>query len=111
MKVLFICTQNKQRSPTAEQVFAANPGVEARSAGTAIDAEKSVTREMVEWADMIFVMEALHYRLLQEQFGELVKTKEVIILRIPDEFLYMDPRLVELLKGKVAPYLESARGE
>lgn len=109
MKALFICTQNKQRSPTAEKVFAAHPGVEARSAGTAIDAEKSVTREMVEWADMIFVMEGLHYRSLQEQFGELVKTKEVIVLRIPDEFLYMDPQLVEILKVKVTPYLEAAR--
>jgi predicted protein tyrosine phosphatase len=108
MKVLFVCSQNALRSPTAEAVFAKYPGVETRSAGTAIDAEKPVTREMVEWADMIFAMEGLHYRLLHEQFGELVTTKEIIILRIRDEFLYMDPKLVEILKVKVAPYLEGA---
>jgi predicted protein tyrosine phosphatase len=106
MNVLFICSQNQLRSPTAEAVFKNYPGVETRSAGTAIDAEKSVTREMIEWADLIFAMENLHYKLLKDQFGELMETREVIILRIRDEFLYMDPKLVESLKEKVTPYLE-----
>ena len=108
MKVLFICSQNQLRSPTAEAVFSAYPGIEAKSAGTAIDAEKPVTQEIIAWADMIFAMEGLHYRLLKEQFGALVERKEVVILRIRDEFLYLDPRLIEILKVKVTPYLEAA---
>jgi predicted protein tyrosine phosphatase len=33
LNVLFVCSQNKLRSPTAEQVFANWPGVEVSSAG------------------------------------------------------------------------------
>jgi predicted protein tyrosine phosphatase len=108
MNVLFICSQNQLRSPTAEAVFKGYPAVETRSAGTTIDAEKPVTEEMIRWADVIFAMENLHYKLLKERFGELIEGKEVIILRIRDEFLYMDPKLIEILKQKVTPYLETA---
>lgn len=111
MKVLFVCSQNHLRSPTAEAVFRNWPGVEARSAGTAIDATKPVTEEMIRWAELIFVMEGLHFRLLKERFGEFMRAKEVIVLRIPDQFAYMDPKLVELLKEKVGPYLESGPAE
>ena len=106
MNVLFICSQNQLRSPTAEAVFKDYPGVETRSAGTAVDAEKPVTEEMIRWAGIIFAMENLHYKLLKEQFGELIEGKEVIILRIRDEFLFMDSKLVEILKQKVTPYLD-----
>ena len=37
-RVLFICSQNRWRSPTAEQVFARWPGVETASAGTDVAA-------------------------------------------------------------------------
>ena len=33
--LLFLCSRNRLRSPTAEQVFAAWPGVETASAGLA----------------------------------------------------------------------------
>ena len=48
--------------------------------------------------------------LTEEQFGELIGAKEVIILRIPDEFSYMDPRLIEILKEKVTPRLSMETG-
>jgi protein-tyrosine-phosphatase len=32
-KVLFVCSRNQWRSPTAERVFATRPGLEVRSAG------------------------------------------------------------------------------
>ena len=50
LRVLFVCSQNKLRSPTAEQVFAGHPGVECTSAGTNNDAENPLTAEFVEWA-------------------------------------------------------------
>ena len=108
LNVLFICSQNMLRSPTAEKVFADYPGLTTRSAGTAEDAEKPVTAEMIEWAEMIFAMENLHYRLLHERFGELLAGKPVITLRIRDEFEYMDPELVNILKEKVPPHLPGA---
>ena len=39
MRLLFVCGRNRLRSPTAERVFAAVPGVEAESAGVAPDAD------------------------------------------------------------------------
>jgi predicted protein tyrosine phosphatase len=58
--VLFICSQNRLRSPTAEQVFSGYPGVECASAGLNRDADHPLTPELVEWAELIFVMEKAH---------------------------------------------------
>jgi predicted protein tyrosine phosphatase len=107
MNVLFICSQNMLRSPTAERVFAHYPGLTTSSAGTAEDAEKPVTAEMIEWAEMIFAMENLHARLLKERFGKLLEGKPLITLRIRDDFEFMDPALIEILKVKVPPHLPS----
>jgi predicted protein tyrosine phosphatase len=56
-KALFICSQNRLRSPTAETVFAAWPNVETDSAGLAPDATVCLSSEQIAWADIIFVME------------------------------------------------------
>lgn len=58
--ILFVCSQNKLRSPTAEQVFAAVRDIEVMSAGTNNDAENPLSTELVEWADIIFAMEKIH---------------------------------------------------
>jgi predicted protein tyrosine phosphatase len=58
--LLFMCSRNRLRSPTAEQVFAAWRGIETSSAGLNHDAENPVTPELVQWADIIFVMERTH---------------------------------------------------
>ena len=60
VNLLFLCSRNRLRSPTAEQVFAAWPGVETASAGLAPDAEEPPSAELVEWAETIFVMERAH---------------------------------------------------
>jgi predicted protein tyrosine phosphatase len=39
MKILFVCTQNACRSPTAEWLYAENPEHQVASAGVAPDAE------------------------------------------------------------------------
>ena len=59
MKVLFVCTANKLRSPTAEDVFCDYPGIEAVSAGTDAQAPRPLTKELVASADLIFAMETL----------------------------------------------------
>jgi predicted protein tyrosine phosphatase len=106
MNVLFICSANVLRSPTAEAVFAGYPGVETDSAGTATDAEMPVSADAIEWADIIFVMEDVHKRRLQRMFS--LKDKRLIVLGIPDDYEYMDPKLVEILKRKVEPFLRDA---
>ena len=103
--VLFLCARNRLRSPTAEQVFAAWPGVETASAGLNPDADEVVGAELVEWADLIFVMEKAHRARLQKRFRAQLKSTRVVCLDIPDDYAFMDPALVALLNAKVAPHL------
>jgi predicted protein tyrosine phosphatase len=105
--VLFVCSQNKLRSPTAEQVFADWPGIETSSAGTNHDAENPLTGELVEWADMIFVMEKQHRTKLQRTFKRQLGSARVICLDIPDNYAFMDGALVSLLKTRVCRFLPS----
>lgn len=104
-KVLFVCSQNKLRSPTGEAVFSGNPDLEVRSAGLNHDAEVPLGIEDVEWADIIFVMEAAHKRKLKKKFRESLKNQSVICLGIPDNYEYMQPELVELFKKNVPQFL------
>jgi predicted protein tyrosine phosphatase len=67
-RVLFICSQNRLRSPTAEQLFSNWPGIETSSAGLNNDAENPVTPELLEWAEVIFVMEKAHRSKLSAHF-------------------------------------------
>ena len=103
--VLFICSQNKLRSPTAEAVFAGMPGVDVDSAGLNHDAIVPLAPEQVEWADLIFVMEKAHREKLNRKFKRHLNRQRVIVLDIPDNYACMDPALVALLKAKVTPFL------
>ena len=102
MKVLFVCSRNRLRSPTAEAVFSGYPGLEVSSAGTSVDADNRVSLDQVEWADIIFAMEEIHRRRLKEMFPDVLKEKKVVVLRIPDKYSYMDPELIKTLKQKVS---------
>jgi predicted protein tyrosine phosphatase len=104
-RILFLCSQNKLRSPTAEAVFFSHPALEVDSAGLNADAEVTLTPEHIEWADLIIVMEKSHRNRLNRKFGHLVGGKRVAVLNIPDEFDYMDPELVNLLKARCATYI------
>ncbi|MHB0972380.1 MAG: low molecular weight protein tyrosine phosphatase family protein [Thermoanaerobaculia bacterium] len=109
MKVLFVCSQNRLRSPTAEQVFSSWPGIEVTSAGLNNDAENPVTPEVVEWADSIFVMERAHRNKLLKKFKSHLRSAKVICLDIPDDFEFMDPALVSLLMQKVPKFLPARK--
>jgi len=105
--VLFICSQNKLRSPTAEQVFSSWPGVETASAGLNQHAENPVTPELLAWADLIFVMQRAHRSKLSARFKPYLDGKHVICLEIPDDFEYMEPALIAQLNAKVPRHLPS----
>ncbi len=105
--VLFICSQNRLRSPTAEQVFWGWPGVETSSAGLNNDAENPLTPELLAWADLVFVMERAHRAKLSAKFKRHLGGTRVICLQIPDDFAYMDPGLITLLQARVPRHLPS----
>jgi predicted protein tyrosine phosphatase len=104
-RLLFVCSQNRLRSPTAEAVFADLPGVEVESAGLDHDAEEPLGPEQLRWADVVFVMERAHRARLGRRFREHLRGKRVVVLGIPDRYAFMDPELVELLKRRCAPWL------
>jgi predicted protein tyrosine phosphatase len=103
--VLFVCGKNRLRSPTAEQLFAAWPGIEASSAGLDRDADNPVTPELLRWADIIFVMERAHRSKLSSKFKAHMGGARVICLEIPDEYEFMGPGLVRLLQDRVSRHL------
>ena len=102
---LFICSQNKLRSPSAAEVFSTWPGIETDSAGLNNDAEVPLSPEQLEWADIIFVMERTHRTKLSRQFGRHLRNKRVICLDIADDFGYMQPELVRLLETRAGRFL------
>jgi predicted protein tyrosine phosphatase len=104
-QILFICSQNRWRSLTAERLLDAHPFYEARSAGTEPGARVRVTAGHLGWAEAIFVMERRHAERLREKFGAALAGKPLIILRIPDKYPFMDDTLQQLLLSKFREHL------
>ena len=102
MKLLFICTENLQRSPTAESLFDNHKEHEAKSAGISFSAEKKVSSNATKWADKIFVMEPLHKKFLIVNFPE--SQEKIIVLDIPDVYFRDDPELINILKKKLEEF-------
>lgn len=109
MHVLFVCAQNRLRSPTAEAVFSQYEGVACESAGVHDTADVPLDPELIAWADIIFVMESAHRAKITRKFKRHLHGKRMVVLGIPDDYAYMDPALVSLLEAKVAPLLGSRR--
>ena len=107
INALFICSQNKLRSPTAEHVFATWPNVETDSAGLNAGADVELSHEQIEWADLIFVMEKKQRTKLSQKFRKFLNGKKIICLDIPDDYEYMQDELVKLLEAKVGKFLRS----
>lgn len=105
IRILFLCSRNRLRSPTAEQVFADYPGVETNSAGLAPDAEELLTPEHLEGIDIVFVMEKAHRQKLNRQFKKHIGKAKIVCLDIPDDYAFMQPELITLLKARVTPHL------
>jgi len=105
MKLLFVCSQNKRRSLTAEKIFDGYNGHEARSAGTESNARIKVTSGLLGWADIIFCMEKKHLRRIKERYSDMVTNKKVICLYISDDYDFMDRELVEMLRSCVYNYV------
>lgn len=103
--VLFVCSRNQWRSPTAEQLWRRHPSLSVRSAGTSPKARHPVSTSDLTWAHVIFVMEEKHKSRLVAEYRRLVENTPIHVLDIPDDYKYMDAELVELLTQSVGPIL------
>lgn len=106
IKLLFVCSQNRWRSLTAEKIFQGIDGHEVRSAGTEDHARVKISEGHVGWADVIFVMEKKHVRRIQDKFRDSVIGKRIICLNISDDYKYMDEDLIGLLESSMSEYLQ-----
>jgi len=79
--------------------------VQARSAGTANSASIKVSTKLLNWADLVFVMEKKHRQQLQQRFPEIYHQKQIVVLDIPDEFQFMDEELIQMIENSVNPFL------
>ena len=105
MNILFVCSQNKRRSLTAEKIFDGVNGHNVRSAGTEKNSRIKVTPGLIGWANLIFCFEKKHLRRLQEKYAEELYGKKIVTLNIYDEYEYMDEELQEMLRDYVEEYL------
>ena len=106
MNVLFVCSRNKWRSLTAETIYKNNPSHTVKSAGTSSVARIVVSEKLLKWADIVFIKEKKHRLLLEQNFNEVTKAKEIITLEIEDNYKYMDSELIEVIKDSVDFYLK-----
>lgn len=107
MNVLFVCSKNQWRSPTAEKIYAQHASLQVRSRGTATSARQTIGTVDLQWADVIFVMESKHKQRIRAEFSDVIDNKPIHVLDIPDEYQFMDPELVDLLQISIDAFLDS----
>ncbi len=106
IRALFICGRAQARGPTAAQIAVQMEGVRADCGGVSNDADDLLSLEQLEWADVIFVMEARHKTQLAAKFAGPLRGKPIINLDVPDLYSFMQPELVEILTSKLHTHLK-----
>ena len=104
-KILFVCGRNQWRSPTAEEIYRRDPRVDVRSAGVSPSSRQRVTEKGLNWASFVVVMERKHASRIREQFRNLEELPPIESLDIPDEYQFMDPELISLIRERLEPIL------
>ena len=104
-RMLFICTANHDRSPTAEIMYQRHLGLEAKSTGI-FKPEKKI-RECLSWADVVVVMEDVHETYIREHFTQELADKPVFVLGIEDRYRFMEDELTGLIEERMEAVLQS----
>jgi len=69
------------------------------------NAEIPLGVEDIEWADIIFVMEQVHKKKVRQKFKEHLKNQRLICLGIPDNYEYMDSKLINIFENVVPQFV------
>lgn len=100
MNILFVCTVNRMRSITAEKMYETDERFTVKSAGTDPCATVKITAELLVWADFIIVMERVHRNKIRKLYPDIYNQKRILCLYILDEYDFMQPQLIDLIKNK-----------
>lgn len=111
MNYLFVCTYNVNRSVAASKVFETllkkyKINGKVRNAGVSELARSKITKELIDWADKIYVMENFHKDILVKMQPN--SKGKIEVLGIQDLYGVNDPNLINILKRKL---LEEIRNE
>jgi len=105
-RILFVCTANVDRSRTAEDMYREDARYEVRSAGVAPFATVVLTRDLLLWADRVFVMserEDQHRTLIRIRFPDV--DRPIVDLDVEDRWHRGDPELIARLARRLRPHL------
>jgi len=103
--LLVVCGRNKRRSRTAEYIFKNDKRFNIRSVGLSPKSERQIKGRDVDWADLIFVMERGQGARISGSFRHL-ELPDIEVLHIEDEYQYLEPELIEILKDRINSTLE-----
>ena len=99
--VLFVCTQNRVRSLTAEHLFQGRNGWQTASAGISAAARVELTEELIGWADLIVFMEQGHQDYVSAAFPNALAPKGTACLDVRDLYHYGESDLKTDLETKM----------
>lgn len=102
-KVLFVCYMGRDRSRTFAELAASSGEFLMDYAGVCVEAERKLTVDMLEWADVVYCMESYQREQLRKKkpWKGAKKDSDLLTLGVPDEFRYGDPELVKLAREKL----------
>ena len=107
MKILFVCSANVDRSPTAEEIYSGRYDMEVKSAGVTDYARTPISLELIQWADIVLCMEKKHKQKIKRMFPDIVANKEIDFLDVPDLYDCMHENLVYLIREKTDLWLHN----
>ncbi|WP_189496505.1 low molecular weight protein tyrosine phosphatase family protein [Algimonas arctica] len=101
INILFVCSRNQWRSPTAERIYRKDDRFNVRSAGVSASARKRVPDRDITWADVIIAMDSSHADRLRPMIRRTLSQVTLHTLDVPDLYQFMDPELVNLLRDRI----------
>ncbi|MBK7174004.1 MAG: protein-tyrosine-phosphatase [Bacteroidales bacterium] len=98
--ILVVCGRNKKRSRTAEYIFKNDDRFNIRSAGLSPKSDRKISENDLNWANIIFVMEAGQRAKIWGLYRHL-ELPTIEVLNIPDNYEFMNEELIEMLSERI----------
>lgn len=96
-KLLFVCERNEQRSPSFQTWFEEHrPKYEVRSTGITNGYPERINRELLDWADKVFLMDLEQERFVAREFPEYLHKTEII--GCSDQYSGNSPQLIRVIE-------------
>ena len=111
LKVLFVCSKNQWRSPTAEAIYRDDARVSVRSRGTSQAAARPIRENDLVWADLVLVMEQKHRSRLLADFPDMTKFLTIHVLDIPNDHGSTNAELIQLIRIAADPFIDDFQAQ